>query len=177
MFHSARAYALAIASGLASPAAIATDVYTGVAAVQEYDQRYDKLPGTIEVDSGARLHLGWQFARDGSIELAFHDFGSAASTNNASAPVSDFGLDTETDGWSLGVRYVAPVDWHVKPFAKLGWFWFDENGSELTIIGTRRFSRSTDGLAAELGVRFEFNDRFALRTATGGDFEIGSSHE
>lgn len=164
------AYPILLVALLASPAAGAASFYAGVAAGGEYDERYDALPTSADVDNSARVHLGWQFARDWSVEAAYHDLGRTEA-----APIADFGLDTETDGWSLGVRYLAPVEWPVKPYASLGYFSFEEDGRSLGIAGPRRFSSDEDGLAAEVGAVFELNDSFALRAGYQWfDFDAGS---
>lgn len=135
-----------------------TRFYGGVALGTAVDDRYDDLPTDVDTDNVAKFYLGWRFADDFSVEAAWHDLGDARAE-----PIADFGFDTSTDGWSIGLRYVAPVDFPVLPFARVGYFSFDEEGETLGIAGPRDFKADDQSVTFEVGALFPLNEHFVLR--------------
>jgi hypothetical protein len=135
-----------------------TRFYGGVALGTELDGRYGDLPADLDADHVAKFYFGWRFAEDFSVDATWHELGDARVE-----PITDFGFDTGTDGWSIGLRYVAPVDFAVQPFARVGYFSFDENGETIGIAGPRDFEADDQGLTVEVGALFPINDRFVLR--------------
>lgn len=150
--------AVALLAAFGSAQAAGPAFYAGVAAGRDYDARYDQSIGPVDTQNSAKAWFGWQFADDWSLEAAYHDLGDASLP-----PIADFGFDTSTDGWSLAVRYVAPLEWPLKPFARLGWFAINEDGSTLTIAGPRRFSANDNGALVEVGAQFEIGEHFVIR--------------
>jgi hypothetical protein len=138
--------------------ASATAFYGGAAVGQELDGRYGELPSALDADRTAKAFVGWRFADDWSLEAAWHDLGDASVV-----PIADFGFDTSTDGWSLGLRYVAPVDFAVQPFAQVGYFSFNEDGTSLSLIGPRPIDRDDSGLMVEVGGLWMLNHTFGVR--------------
>jgi hypothetical protein len=132
--------------------------YGGVALGTGLDGRYGDLPADLDADNVAKFYLGWRFADDFSVDATWHDLGDARV-----APITDFGFDTSTDGWSVGLHYVAPVDFPVLPFARVGYFSFDEEGEALGIAGPRDFQADDSGLTFEVGALFAINETFVLR--------------
>lgn len=143
---------------LAAGQASANGFYGGATIGQELDGRYGDLPGDLDVDGAAKAFVGWKLADDWSVEAAWHELGDASVV-----PIADFGFDTSTDGWSLGLRYVAPVDFALRPFAKVGYFSFSEEGETIGIAGPRRFDADDSGLMLEVGGLWSLNDTFVLR--------------
>ncbi|MCE3004452.1 MAG: porin family protein [Xanthomonadaceae bacterium] len=146
-----------LSTALAADAGAAS-FYAGATVGQELDGRYGDLPGDLDVDVAAKAFVGWRFADDWSVEAAWHEVGDASVV-----PIADFGFDTSTDGWSLGLRYVAPVDFALAPYAKAGYFSFNESGETLGIAGPRRFDADESGLMLEVGAAWRLNDTFVLR--------------
>lgn len=149
---------LVLLSSAATTDAAAANFYGGAAVGTELDGRYGDLPGELDTESTAKGFVGWQFADDWSVEAAWHDLGDATV-----APIADFGFDTSTDGWSVGLRYVAPVDFAVKPFAKVGYFSFNEEGETISIAGPRPYDEDDSGLMVEVGGLWMVNDTFGVR--------------
>jgi hypothetical protein len=161
---------IALLSAASIADATAASFYGGAAVGQAFDGRYSGLPGRLDTDNTAKLSVGWQLVDGWSVEGAWHDLGNASV-----APIADFGSDTSTDGYSIGVRYVAQVDFTVQPFAKVGYFLFNEDGETITIAGPRRFDEDDRGLMAEVGGLWKVNNTFGVRAGYEWfDFDNGS---
>lgn len=161
---------VALLSTISIADATAASFYGGGAVGVELDGRYGDLPSTLDTDNTAKVFVGWQLADGWSVEAAWHDLGDAAV-----APIADFGFDTSTDGFSFGARYVAQIDSPVQPFAKVGYFFFNEDGETISIAGPRRFDEDDRGLMAEVGGLWMVNDTFGVRAGYEWfDFDNGS---
>lgn len=158
MLHKTLSRFFLIALALSAPAH-AEQFYGGAAAGDEFDARFDDFPGSRDIDSSAKFFLGWNFMDSWSVEGSYHNFGDAACCDRGAA---DIGIDVEVEGFSLGVVY-APRFERFAPFAKLGWFSADIEGTSLTIAGPRDFDDSDSGLMAEVGLRWFVGESFALR--------------
>ena len=140
-------------AALAAPAHADT-FYIGAGYGESFDRVDDPL---IDFDESWKAYGGFQFADNFAVELAYHDFGDASSP-----PVADFGVDTETDGFSVGALYVHDFG-RFHPFAKLGFYRADTEGTITTIAGPTFVDASDNGVMAEIGARFDVTERFAVR--------------
>lgn len=157
-----RPIAIAVLLALsASLPAQAMEYYVGVGMRQApSSDEHPYLAGVAieeENDVYARAFGGVWLNQNFAIEGAFHDFGSSRL-----GPLTDFGFDLESEGWSLGLLYeYGDAAW--APYSKVGWFTADIDGEILSVAGPQPYSDSDSGLMLEAGVRWTPNDSFSLR--------------
>ncbi|MCK7594079.1 outer membrane beta-barrel protein [Pseudomarimonas salicorniae] len=135
----------------------AVDWHVGAAATDDYDQRTPDFGARVDTKNGRSLFGGVRFDSGFGIEASWLDLGQARST-----AVADAGYRVDGKLWSLGVTY-APDTGPLQPYAKLGWFDRDEDGTFIGIAGPVPVSYDDDGLAAEVGGRWFVTRSFALR--------------
>lgn len=142
---------------LAAPAAQAADWHIGVAAADDYDGRTPDFGARIETETARSLFGGLRFENGFGVEAAWVDLGEASQD-----AVADAGYRVDGTLWSVGLTW-APDTGDLQPYAKLGWFDRDEDGTFVGIAGPTPVSYDDDGMMAEAGGRWFLTQSFALR--------------
>lgn len=146
--------------------------------------------GTPESDQGWRIHAGWQFAEQWSVEASYHDLGTVLATfrpcPGPCVPYIFVEREYQTDAWSVRMAWrLGDQRW--QPFATAGWTWSHNDGRVSGLGSGVRvgFSDKDDGFSAEIGMRVRIGDAFALRAgyewfdlelAGEGAFNIGGEY-
>lgn len=143
----------------ANAASADSGAYVGLRAGSEMDSRFGIIEN-VQVDSPIGLYGGWNFNDHWGIELGYSDLGQSTA-----AGIADFGFDLDGRLLTGGVSYRFALNDSFDIFGGVGLFDLSEDGTATTIIGPVPFDRDDNGLYAEVGGRYHFNDRFALRAS------------
>lgn len=158
--------ALVLATPAAQAQALSWHVGVGVAGALD-----DRGPYNVEADAdnGATLLVGAGFGNGFGVEAAYVDLGRVIEPG-----IADAGFDLDGELWSVGATWTYTLD-RVEPYAKLGWFSREEDGTSITIIGPRPLRIEDDGWMGEVGARWRVTEPFALRLGyVHYDFESGA---
>lgn len=149
---------LAMALSVISLPAAALDWHVGVGVGTKLDGRTGDIPGADKHSDTPKLLLGGvTFKNDFGVEASWVDLGDISTTG-----LADVGYDVGGDLWTLAATW-SPDTGALRPFAKLGWFNRNEDGTSLTVGSPMPASYHDSGVTAELGGRWFINDTFALR--------------
>jgi hypothetical protein len=143
---------------LAAPlAAQSLHWHAGVGLAGELDGRGPPAGRPLEAENAGTLLVGATHGSGFGVEAAYVDLGELVASN-----IADAGYEVDGELWSVGATYAIPLD-AFEPYAKLGWFSRDEDGTQLTIAGPRPLRLDDDGVMGEVGLRWRASDAFALR--------------
>ena len=137
----------------------AVDWHLGAAVADDFDGRTPDFggPSGVSTETARSLFGGLRFANGLGIEAAWLDLGEASHS-----AVADAGYRVDGKLWSIGLTW-APDTGDLQPYAKLGWFDRDEDGTFIGIAGPMPVSYDDDGMMAEVGGRWFLTQSFALR--------------
>jgi hypothetical protein len=158
---------LALVAAQGAFAANEPGAYVGARFGNAMDNRFDGLPD-VESDNPLSVYGGWNFSEHWGMEFSYADLGDTTAPG-----IADFGIDVDGYLVSGGVTFRQPVAEQFDLFASVGAFTINEDGTILTIAGPVRVDDEDSGLYAEVGARFHFNDRFALRASYQWFREVG----
>jgi hypothetical protein len=165
-----RAAAAALALIAAQTALAAPEVpggYVGARFGNALDNRFEGVP-EVDSDDPLSLYGGWNFSEHWGMEFSYIDLG------DTSAPgLTDFGIDVDGYIATGGVTFRQPIAEQFDLFAGLGLFAIREDGTALTFGGPVAIENDDEGVYAEVGARFHFNDNFALRGSYQWFREVG----
>jgi len=144
--------------------------YLGVRGGSAMEDRYGEFTPELDADNPLSVYGGWNFSALWGLELGYIDLGETTAPN-----IADAGLDADGHLVTGGVSFRAPVAERFDVFAGAGLFKLSEDGVTYTVAGPIPLDLDDDGVYVEVGGRFHFNDRVALRASYQWfDFEKGN---
>lgn len=142
--------------------------YVGLRAGSEMDSRFNHS-ANVNADTPFGIYGGWNFNDHWGLELGYTDLGRTTAPG-----IADFGFDIDGKLLTGGLNYRHSVSENVDLFGGVGLFDLNEDGTATTIAGPIAFNNDDNGLYAEVGGRYHFNERLALR-ASYQWFDFGST--
>jgi hypothetical protein len=110
-----------------------------------------------DADNSRSVFAGATHASGFGVEATYADLGRLHAPG-----IADGGFDLDGELWSLGATWSLSTG-VIDPYAKLGWFWREDDGIALGIAGPTPMRIHDDGVTAEVGGRWRAGDAFALR--------------
>ena len=143
----------------------------------DLDSGVTAVTGTAQLDeedSGFKVFAGLDLNKTFSVEAHYADLGEILLTGNTgdTYTVHDTlftftanGTEIKADGTSYGVSALVrlPIDGKIKPFAKLGFHYWDIDGSISAPVAGATVSEDGKDVLYGVGVEVEANDRLSAR--------------
>lgn len=170
-FMSSKKTPLIIASMLLAAANVASadgGAYVGLRAGSELDSRFNHS-AIVNADTPIGIYGGWNFNDQLGVELGYTDLGRSTAPG-----IADFGFDVDGNLLTGGLTYRHSISESADLFGGVGLFDLNEDGTAITIAGPVSFNNDDNGFYAEVGGRYRFNERLALR-ASYQWFDFGST--
>jgi opacity protein-like surface antigen len=116
-------------------------------------------PGAGVEDRSYKLCGGMDIGKHLAVELAHHDLGTQHCCD---ASVADWGYRIDVVSYSASVLAKLPIG-RCDLFATLGYRFWDESGSVVTIAGPQPYSEHPSDLVAGAGADLRMTDHLAVR--------------